>query len=64
MLVRTDSLGDFLAGWVLRERRGKSLGGPVFSLYDRVCGVAGGTARGTTSRPVVFEVLTRLSISF
>lgn len=53
-----------MAGWVLRERREKSLGGPGFSLYDRVCGASGSTARGTASRPVVFEVLTRLSISF
>lgn len=73
MLVRTDSLRDFLGrtpqgsvyGWLDAEGEGReSLGGPAFSLYDRVCGAAGSTTRGTASRPVVFELLTRPSISF
>lgn len=30
-----------MAGWVLRDRRGKHLEGPMFSMDKRVCGAAG-----------------------
>ena len=39
-----------MASWVLRERRGKHLERPVFSMDNRVCVAAGSTAGGTASR--------------
>lgn len=63
VLVEIDSLEGFekflggkpfraqcMAGWVLREKGGKHLEGPVFSMDNRVCGAAGSTAGGTASR--------------